>query len=119
MPKKFQNIGSRRIYERTTTYKSKTMKKTSGSKPIIEGLKKKKSILETGSSSNLQGDQSPKTSIYNKIRPKIAGNMSPKSDGARTPTSNTTKSASVVKVTATRPNPVTTDKISKHAQRVK
>lgn len=94
------------------------MKKTSGSRAILEGLKKKKAMAEYGSRSNPKGGQSP-TSIYNKLRLKKSGDMSPKSEGGMSPQSNAIKSASIMKVTTHRPKPVTTDKISKHTQRVK
>jgi hypothetical protein len=115
----FLIIGSRRVYERTTTYKSKTMKKTNDKKTILEGLKKKQEMAQNVvlSTPVENGNSSPSSTIYSKIRPQFGG--SPVSSGARTPIANATKSPSVVKVTASRPNPVTTDKINRHAQKVR
>lgn len=106
----------RKMFKRTTTYKSSAKKNVVSKKPVLEGIKKKKQTPQYPQSAAISNRKtSSPSAISNKIRSSIFSNG--KSESARTPESINMKSSMVVKVVASKPKAVTTDKISKHAQK--
>ena len=97
----------RKIYERTTFYKSKGNATTKARKPILEELRKRQGLITKAESEhNLHG---------NNLKPAILTEST--SAEVKTPT-NENKSK-VLTGTSSYKGPVTTQKITRHAGKVK